>query len=71
MGTSELNQARRNAADRDRATKPWLDEYQHKLAAATILGPSAEETLKYPLPTRFGQGLAVIYETENRCRVVA
>ncbi|KAK4686894.1 hypothetical protein P7C73_g3228, partial [Tremellales sp. Uapishka_1] len=54
-----------------REIKPWQPSYKHELATATSLGPAAEEKLKYNLPARFGLGLGVIFEDEEKGRLVS
>ncbi|RXK37136.1 hypothetical protein M231_05587 [Tremella mesenterica] len=51
--------------------KPWLPSYKDELAAATALGPAAEEKLKYALPIRFGPGLGVIFEDGEKGRLLS
>ncbi|ODO01590.1 hypothetical protein I350_06410 [Cryptococcus amylolentus CBS 6273] len=50
--------------------QPWQPSYQHELSTALSLGQAGEEKLKYSLPPRFGQGLGVIFENENRGRLI-
>ncbi|WVQ75447.1 hypothetical protein IAR50_005072 [Cryptococcus sp. DSM 104548] len=50
--------------------QPWQPSYQHELSTALSLGQAGEEKLKYSLPSRFGQGLGVIFEDENRGRLI-
>ncbi|WOO83447.1 putative phospholipasec [Vanrija pseudolonga] len=51
--------------------KPWQPSYKEELATALAVGASGEEKLMHKLPARFGSGLGVIFEDENKCRVIA
>ncbi|WWC91359.1 uncharacterized protein L201_006302 [Kwoniella dendrophila CBS 6074] len=50
--------------------QPWQPSYKHELATALSLGASGEEKLKYTLPSKFGQGLGIIFEDEEKGRLI-
>ncbi|WWC64176.1 uncharacterized protein I303_106784 [Kwoniella dejecticola CBS 10117] len=50
--------------------QPWQPSYKHELATAISLGAAGEEKLKYTLPSKFGQGLGIIFEDAEKGRLL-
>lgn len=50
--------------------QPWQRSYSHELATALSLGSSGEEKIKYTLPSKFGEGLGIIFEDSAKGRIV-
>ncbi|OXC69532.1 hypothetical protein AYX13_01699 [Cryptococcus neoformans] len=50
--------------------QPWQRSYSHELATALSLGTSGEEKIKYTLPSKFGDGLGIIFEDGAKGRIV-
>ncbi|WVQ93360.1 hypothetical protein IAU59_000428 [Kwoniella sp. CBS 9459] len=50
--------------------QPWQPSYRHELATAMALGSAGEEKLKYTLPSKFGQGLGIIFEDGDKGRLI-
>ncbi|WRT68907.1 uncharacterized protein IL334_005889 [Kwoniella shivajii] len=50
--------------------QPWQPSYKHELATAMSLGTAGEEKLKYTLPSKFGQGLGIIFEDGEKGRLI-
>jgi hypothetical protein len=50
--------------------QPWQPTYKDELYAARVLSSKGDEKLKYELPKRFGDGLAIVFEDAVRGRLI-